>query len=233
MLTPLMGTTLISSTLFASYGHFRYLLNNGQNRENSLTEVALAGGLGGALISGMVCPVEQIKTKLQLQHILLSRGQPVLFKGPLDYILNVTRSIGIQGLWKGFTPTFLREIFGLPAYFAGYEGSKRLAAQILTKSKQPKDLPSICFPFCGAFAGVILWTVAFPIDVVKTRLQSQVETHPGAYKNIIDCFRRIFREEGIRTFYKGCSASMLRTIPVAAGGWTTFELVSRFIENLD
>ena len=51
-------------------------------------------------------------------------------------------------------------------------------------------------------------TVTSPIWLIKTRMQLQT---PGReyYKNSLDCAIRIGREEGIRGYFKGLSASYL------------------------
>lgn len=39
-----------------------------------------------------------------------------------------------------------------------------------------------------------------PVDVIKTRLQGLDRAN---YKGVIDCGIKIFRDEGIKTFWKG------------------------------
>lgn len=51
----------------------------------------------------------------------------------------------------------------------------------------------------GAIAGAAGTSCIFPIDMVKTRLQSS----SGLYSGPIDCFKKIFTTEGgIRAFYR-------------------------------
>ncbi len=38
---------------------------------------------------------------------------------------------------------------------------------------------------------------------------------------------QIWHQDGIRGFYRGCSANLLRTTPAAALTFTTFELIAR------
>lgn len=45
----------------------------------------------------------------------------------------------------------------------------------------------------------------YPIDVVKSRLQTQPYTpdgRPMVYKGIADCFHKVYAEEGWRAFWK-------------------------------
>ena len=55
----------------------------------------------------------------------------------------------------------------------------------------------------------------FPVDMVKTRLQSDQST--GKYKGIIDCFRKIYQTEGgVRAFYRGLAPNLVGVIPEKA-----------------
>jgi len=45
--------------------------------------------------------------------------------------------------------------------------------------------------------------------LVKTRMQLQTGTSGNNYKNSLDCVRRVYKEEGVRGFYKGLMASYI------------------------
>jgi hypothetical protein len=42
----------------------------------------------------------------------------------------------------------------------------------------------------------------------------------------------IFREDGLRGFYRGCATNLLRTTPAAALTFTSFELIARALRKL-
>lgn len=69
---------------------------------------------------------------------------------------------------------------------------------------------------CGAVAGTIGQTVAYPLDVIRRRMQmvgwkdaSSIVTGDGRekvplqYNGMIDTFRKTVRHEGFRALYKG------------------------------
>lgn len=52
----------------------------------------------------------------------------------------------------------------------------------------------------GGMSGFISWLVCFPMDVIKTRVQTI--TGPE-FKSIRQVALQIYREQGMRSFYKG------------------------------
>lgn len=74
----------------------------------------------------------------------------------------------------------------------------------------------------GGFAGVVTWSFATPMDVVKARLQMS-----GAggreYGGVLHCMRVSVREEGVRVFFKGLLLNSLRAFPVNAVTFLSYE----------
>ncbi|XP_061651367.1 mitochondrial 2-oxodicarboxylate carrier isoform X2 [Phyllopteryx taeniolatus] len=69
-----------------------------------------------------------------------------------------------------------------------------------------------------------------PLDVVKTRFQIQRGTSdPNSYKSLGDCFRTIFRNEGIFGFYKGILPPILAETPKRAVKFFTFEQYKKLL----
>lgn len=70
----------------------------------------------------------------------------------------------------------------------------------------------------GGVAGVIGAATTFPIDIVKTRLQSQAPNSQGVwpYKGPLDCFRQIITRDGPRGLYRGLPPTLVGIIPEKA-----------------
>ncbi|CAG5866691.1 unnamed protein product [Menidia menidia] len=69
-----------------------------------------------------------------------------------------------------------------------------------------------------------------PLDVVKTRFQIQRgASDPTSYKGLGDCFRTIFRNEGIFGFYKGILPPILAETPKRAVKFFTFEQYKKLL----
>lgn len=76
----------------------------------------------------------------------------------------------------------------------------------------------------GGMAGVFSWIVTFPIDVVKTRLQSDVA---GKYSGAIDCFKKTYAAEGHKAFSRGLVSTILRAFPTNAATFTVVTWIMR------
>ncbi|GAO15775.1 uncharacterized protein UV8b_03105 [Ustilaginoidea virens] len=81
----------------------------------------------------------------------------------------------------------------------------------------------------GSLAGAFGAFMVYPIDLVKTRLQNQRGAQPGQrlYKNSIDCFQKVFRNEGLRGLYSGVLPQLVGVAPEKAIKLTVNDLVRR------
>ncbi|KAJ1964567.1 mitochondrial aspartate-glutamate transporter agc1 [Dipsacomyces acuminosporus] len=87
----------------------------------------------------------------------------------------------------------------------------------------------------GAVAGGIGATVVYPIDLVKTRMQNQRVAVVGEmmYKNSIDCFRKVIRNEGILGLYRGLGPQLVGVAPEKAIKLTVNDLVRSLLSDKD
>lgn len=96
-----------------------------------------------------------------------------------------------------------------------------------TASKLIPDHSYLCFAdsaLAGALAGATGWIVIFPIDTMKTRIQTRQAGTP-AYK-MADCARDMWREQANgRAFTRGLGVCLVRSIPVNAVTFLTYEFV--------
>jgi solute carrier family 25 carnitine/acylcarnitine transporter 20/29 len=76
----------------------------------------------------------------------------------------------------------------------------------------------------GGMAGVTSWIFTFPIDVVKTRLQSDVS---GKYSGAIDCAKKTWIAEGSRAFTRGLVSTVIRAFPTNAATFTVVAYIMK------
>lgn len=71
-------------------------------------------------------------------------------------------------------------------------------------------------------------TAVYPIDLVKTRMQNQrTGSLVGeiAYRNSIDCFKKVVRHEGVLGLYRGLVPQLIGVAPEKAIKLTVNDLV--------
>lgn len=79
----------------------------------------------------------------------------------------------------------------------------------------------------GAIGGAIFWTICFPVDVVKSRIQVE-----NINENMFVLIYKIFRQEGIVNLYNGLTPTLIRTIPATAALFATYEYSKKWMHIL-
>jgi len=85
----------------------------------------------------------------------------------------------------------------------------------------------------GSIAGAFGAFMVYPIDLVKTRMQNQRSSRVGQllYKNSIDCFQKVIRNEGLRGLYSGVLPQLVGVAPEKASKLTVNDLVRGKFSN--
>ncbi|XP_034272703.1 mitochondrial glutamate carrier 1 isoform X1 [Pantherophis guttatus] len=123
---------------------------------------------------------------------------------------DLLRSKGIAGLYKGLGATLLRDVPFSIVYFPLFANLNKLGQ----KSPDVKAPFYVSF-LSGCAAGSTAAVAVNPCDVIKTRLQSlQRGVNEDTYSGIIDCARKIWRNEGPLAFFKGAYCRALVIAPL-------------------
>lgn len=123
------------------------------------------------------------------------------YKGPIDLIRKVYSKHGIAGIYKGQAITILRELHGYGIYFSLYE---YLIQQNTKRNNITRDKIS---PFSqllyGAISGYVLWIFIYPIDVIKSKIQTDsFIASEKKFKGSWDCLVKTFQVQGVKGLYK-------------------------------
>ena len=194
---PLLGVGIEKAIVFGTYN---YMFSKTDN-------IPVSGALSGLVASLVVTPYERIK-------ILRQNSQVIAFK-----------DLNIRFLYKGFTPTFLREIPGFAIYFTTYEYLK-----YNTFTKYNKKIDYTMSFIYGGIAGVTSWIFIYPQDKIKTILQSQLQLHSGIEKTssntIKNIINTIYQNGGIKQFYSGFGWAAARAVLLHSGTFCMMEYLS-------
>ncbi|CAG8581565.1 1430_t:CDS:2, partial [Scutellospora calospora] len=85
----------------------------------------------------------------------------------------------------------------------------------------------------GSIAGAVGATVVYPIDLVKTRMQNQRSRVVGEllYRNSIDCFQKVIKNEGILGLYSGLGPQLVGVAPEKAIKLTVNDFMRARLKN--
>lgn len=81
----------------------------------------------------------------------------------------------------------------------------------------------------GAIAGMPAAYLTTPCDVIKTRLQVEARKGETKYTGLRHCATTIWKEEGIRAFFKGGPARILRSSPQFGFTLAAYEVLQKML----
>lgn len=83
----------------------------------------------------------------------------------------------------------------------------------------------------GASSGAFGASVVYPLNVLRTRLQTQgTSMHPARYTGIWDVAHKTIRNEGVRGLYKGLMPNILKVAPALSITWMVYENTKRILK---
>jgi len=226
MVPPLLGVTPIFAMSFWAYDASKKLiLAVTPDRETgslSTTELAAAGFLSAVPTTLVTAPVERAKVLLQVQG---QGGSSHQYKGVFDVMKHLYREGGIRSIFRGTGATLARDGPGSAAYFAAYEVTKK-ALTPAGQSSSELNLGAIIL--AGGTAGVAMWSLAIPPDVLKSRLQS---APTGTYSGFFDCARKTIAQDGVAALWKGFGPAMARAFPANAATFLGVEASRKLMDR--
>lgn len=134
---------------------------------------------------------------------------------------------GIRSVFRGSAMTLARDGPGSAAYFATYEYVKRKLTPLDETGKPSGALSLKAVIVAGGAAGVAMWFPIFPIDTVKSRLQS-AEGRPTIGGTISGLYAR----GGFKAFFPGMAPAMARAVPANAATFLGVELAHKAMDRL-
>lgn len=183
---------------------------------------AFSGALAGGISALIVCPLDVAKTKLQaqggflalqreLQHYKPSPETYMVkskYNGMLGTLSTILHEEGIKGLYRGVVPITIGYLPTWAIYFVVYEKVK------VKTSSHLSHYPFMSHMISALTAGACSTLATNPIWVVKTRLMAQTNKYK-MYSGTLDAFRKMYRNEGILSFYAGLGPALLGLVHVA------------------
>ncbi|KAI0460953.1 putative transporter of the mitochondrial inner membrane [Komagataella kurtzmanii] len=168
----MLGSFPSTAVFFGTYESVKRLMIGRWNCNETATHL-VAGFLGDFFSSVFYVPSEVLKTRLQLQ----GRYNNPYFHSGYNYkstahaITSIIKFEGWQTLFFGYKATLVRDLPFSALQFAFYEKFRSWALRV--SSANHHDLSVLWELATGAAAGGLAGTLTTPLDVIKTRIQTQ------------------------------------------------------------
>ncbi|BBH03448.1 adenine nucleotide transporter 1 [Prunus dulcis] len=194
-----------------------------------------AGACAGIIAMSATYPMDMVRGRLTVQ----TERSPRQYRGIAHALSTVFREEGPRALYRGWLPSVIGVVPYVGLNFAVYESLK----DWLIKTRpfglvEDSELSVTTRLACGAAAGTVGQTVAYPLDVIRRRMQmvgwkdaasvvvgDGKSKAPLEYTGMVDAFRKTVRHEGFGALYKGLVPNSVKVVPSIAIAFVTYEVV--------
>lgn len=221
-LPPLFGVGVCVSLQFYGFHEAkRYFLKKYNQTQLTLGQTYVSGSVAGIANSIVSSPVEQLR--------ILSQSSSES-KSLSDTVKKIYNTQGVKsGIFRGFGITLVREIQAYGVWFLSYE---TIIRQIVKSNNYTSrnDIGTLGLLFAGAAAGNFLWLFSYPLDVIKSNVQSDGFGKDSKFGGkSINAAKYIFNTHGYKGFWRGLTPCLIRATPCSAGTFAAVEWALRIL----
>ncbi|KAJ4297225.1 mitochondrial ornithine carrier protein [Collariella sp. IMI 366227] len=240
---PLVGAALENSSLFFWERIGRAALYSSgyapRDQPLQLSALWLTGAFAGAMTSLVLTPVELVKCKIQVPAA--TEGGTVAPLKPIPVIKDIWRHQGLRGFWHGQLGTLIRESGGCAAWFGSKETVTKLMREWNERSATTEAArarardPDVGLPLwqqavAGASAGMMYNFLFFPADTIKSRMQTTpIGESAAAQRSFAGESAALWKQAGLRGFYRGCGITVLRSVPSSAFIFMVYDGLKKYV----
>ncbi|RDW63874.1 hypothetical protein BP5796_10376 [Coleophoma crateriformis] len=237
----MVGVVPAKAINFYVYGNGKRIISEYVGGETAWVQLG-AAAIAGIATSTATNPIWMVKTRLQLDKSVAERagGKAVrMYKNSWDCVKQIVRNEGIKGLYKGMTASYLGVSESTLQWVLYEQIKNRLRAreERIALSGRPKNFWDQTIEWTGRVAGagsakLFAALLTYPHEVVRTRLRQQpTDGGKPKYTGLVQCFKLVWKEEGMAALYGGLTPHLLRTVPSAAIMFGTYELLLKYFDT--
>jgi len=206
--------------LFGTYELAKAGLLDQDGQEHQPLRAAACGALATVAHDSIITPTDVVKQRLQMGG----------YRGALECVRATWRYEGIHAFYRSLPTTLAMNIPYMGLLVATNESLKRFLNLTGGNSKGAQHFSGAPLYFLSAgISGAFASTLTLPLDVVKTRLQTQAGAR---YDGIASTMRVIAKDEGPRGFFRGLGPRVAKEMPSAAICWGTYESMRMLLRHL-
>jgi solute carrier family 25 protein 39/40 len=195
---------------------------------------AVAGAISRLISVSIVSPIELIRTIQTASQDPHNTAAPASRRSVAAVGLDIFRTSGFTGLYRGWTATVLRDVPYSAIYWLVFESLKPLVSkQLLHYKESDSEIKSHSSHstsstfVAGSLAGLVAAVITHPFDVLKTQQQLSQEKSSKGHTNGAGgtSLATILRRGGLGALYSGLSLRLSTVIPGGAIMVTVYEYV--------
>ncbi len=167
-----------------------------------------SGGLAGASSLLIVYPLDFVRTRLAAD---VRKGAEREFSGMFNCLSTIARRTGFFSLYQGFGVSVQGIIIYRGAYFGLYDTGKGFFL------KDEKNAPVVAKWAIAQTVTAVSGVLSYPFDTVRRRMMmmsGRKNASEVQYKSTLDCWSKVYSQEGFKGFFKGAWSNVIR----GAGG---------------
>ncbi|KAF4306825.1 Calcium-binding mitochondrial carrier SAL1 [Botryosphaeria dothidea] len=209
----------------ASKRMFARIEGHGNPRDIHTWSKFMAGGFGGMVSQAVVYPLDTLKFRMQCETVsgglhgnklIIATAKKMWYKD------------GLRSFYRGLS----MGLFGIFPYAAVDLGTFEYLKRAVTRRNAKKrhcheeqaEPGSFMTAFIGGFSGAFGASLVYPMNLLRTRLQSQgTVLHPRTYTGIMDVTRQTIQGEGMRGLFKGLTPNLLKVVPAVSITYVVYE----------
>lgn len=177
-----------------------------------------ASSLAGAITSIVTNPIWMLKTRI----LSTSSLQKNSYKNVGEGIREIYKKEGILTFWRGSVPS-LFSVFQASLQFTIYDHTK----SHLSKRIGGEELPVWHYVCASVFSKIVSMTTFYPAQVFRSRLQGY--NFGNEKRTLATVLRDIYSQNGLRGFYRGLSANVLRVLPSTVITFVSYETTKKYL----
>ncbi|KAK7403462.1 hypothetical protein QQX98_010783 [Neonectria punicea] len=184
-----------------------------------------AGGVAGMIAQAFVYPLDTLKFRLQCETVQGGlRGGALVRQTALKMYADGGVAAAYRGLTMGLVGMFPYSAIDMGMFELLKKTYKGYYAKYHNKHEDDVEIGNIATGIIGASSGAFGASVVYPLNVVRTRLQTQGTTmHKATYTGIWDVTQKTIKREGYRGLYKGLTPNLLKVAPALSITWVVYE----------